>query len=224
MGAQQILLGLKGTVAFVPTLLAHTASNSGAPQAVTTSAIDTTGAKIIVVCLAPSGPNLITYGDGILSDSKSNSWTRCTTFGDSTDVVGVVYYCINPTAGSGHTFTFGDTDGRYTAISVMAFNVPVTSFTLQTGTATSTSNTVQAGSGTPVTTNSLVIAVLGSNETGVSIDSSFTIADHFAGVSSVNYALSDAYKFLSAISAQNPTWTGAGGASAKSPGMAIFAY
>lgn len=84
-------------------LVAETHASSSNGTDVTTSAIDTTGATLIVVCL---GWRL---GSGSLTDSKGNTWTALTARSvdsySTWDATQQMFYCSLPTVGSGHTFT-----------------------------------------------------------------------------------------------------------------------
>lgn len=84
--------------------------------ALTTSAIDTTGATLIVIVYAYSSTGAFPIWTN-LSDSKSNTWhydTRETGSvpsdgGGKGNRTGLgIGYCINPTVGAGHTFTTND--------------------------------------------------------------------------------------------------------------------
>src|SRR5690349_3343729 len=66
----------------------------------TTSAIDTTGADFIVVGVLYSQAHHPT-----VSDSKSNTWTAVGSAHDSSQEGVQLYFCHNPTVGSGHTFS-----------------------------------------------------------------------------------------------------------------------
>ena len=82
-------------------LVANTAKGTADTVSVTTDAIDTTGADLIVINTA----TFITSDRGVaVTDSKGNTWTPLTQY-DGSDSTTRLYYSLNPTVGTGHTFT-----------------------------------------------------------------------------------------------------------------------
>ena len=67
------------------------------------SAIDTTGANLIVVMA--SYYRTVPASD--FTDSKGNTWTALTER-ILPDIAARIFYCVNPTVGTGHTFSFAD--------------------------------------------------------------------------------------------------------------------
>jgi len=177
-------------------LIAHT-SRAGAG---TTSAIDTTGASLLIAVADDSAPVPTP------TDSKSNiSWTKLTgqsgTFGSET----AIFYCKNPTVGSGHTFTIG---GSVPALCVAAFSGADTSspFDQENG-VPETATPEQAGSITPSQNDELIIAALGGLGQGASIDSGFTLIESQPLTGGVNFASYLAYLIQGTAAAVNPSWT-----------------
>ena len=80
-------------------LIAHAIVGSSTGNNATTSAIDTTGATLLVALIVTD------TGGGTMSDSKGNTWTALTAHSGGTTVTGQLFYVSNPTVGSGHTFT-----------------------------------------------------------------------------------------------------------------------
>lgn len=188
-------------------LVAHiSAQYTGFGGGATTSNIDTTGSKLLVV--SASGFQS-TAAVGILSDSNSNTWIQLTVrpaSGGASAFQGL-WYCINPTVGSGHNFTI--TDGNYGTLEVSAFSNPGTvSFDSSVG-ANGNSSTAQPSSITPANADSLLCVGLAYQNTGptlTGIDSSFTITDTESGLGVIQGSL--AYKIQSgAGSAENPSWS-----------------
>lgn len=182
------------------TLIAHTGKVTG-PSGGTTTAIDTTGATLLFVCITIDGtPNV--------TDSKGNTWTPLTADGIFFGPSSKAYYCISPIVGSGHTFTI---PGNFSTGNVLAFAAsgPVT-FDAETHSGSGTSTTVQAGSITPARADELFLAQFcaSASATAASIDSGFTISDQQPGQGGVNYAGGLAYLISSGSGAQNPTWSG----------------
>jgi hypothetical protein len=178
-------------------LIAHTGID-GTGSGVTTSAINTTGANLLVaVCnwYASSGS---------ISDSKGNSWTLgFATSGADTQVS--IYYVYNPTVGSGHTFTWSAANGP---IMVMAWSGSASSPADQSAGQNATgSTTIQAGSITPSQNNELVIAGVGANNSTLSIDSGYTITDNESYTSGVSLGGAGAYLIQTTATATNPAWT-----------------
>jgi hypothetical protein len=98
-----------------PAVVASTyGTSSDGGNTAATSAIDTTGATLIVINLSGLA-NAAT-----VSDSKTNTWTRLSFYnqgGSGTNL----YYALNPTVGSGHTFSVGSS-AIFPALHVAAFS------------------------------------------------------------------------------------------------------
>lgn len=174
----------------------------GDPSTVTTGSVDTTGANLLVVALACSAA-----GSPTISDSKGNTWTALTL--SALTVKSQIYYTLNPTVGSGHTFTSSGSF-VYASIAAAAFSGVKTSsaFDQENG-ATASASTIATGSVTPTENNELLIAALGFNGSGTptSIDTSFTQIESQNFGSGNNYGVSLAYRVLATAGATNPTWT-----------------
>lgn len=146
----------------------------------TTSAIDTTGASLLVI-MAVAGAAIT------VSDSKGNTWTGLTSQ-TITGQTGRVYYAWNPIVGTGHTFTVSGS-GVAASFEVASFSGVQTSadpFDVQQS-ATATGAT-QAGVGsatlTPSQNDSLVI---GGQSFSAAI-SAYTAQAGFATVAQVNFS------------------------------------
>ncbi len=168
----------------------------------TSSAIDTTGANLIVIVTAQfSGGTLTTP-----TDSKGNTYTGLTARTNGS-VRNRIFYCLAPTVGSGHTFTFANS-GIFASASVQSFSGAATSsvFDVENG-ATGSLTTLATGSVTPGQDDSLVIAGVGSGNTGsASINGGFTIANQTTASGS-RYSSAGAYLIQTTATAANPTWT-----------------
>ncbi len=185
-------------------VVAHTAKAAASPAV--TSAIDTTGATLLVVASTSFNTT------GALTDSKNNTWTQLTIRTN-----GVLsckgWYCANPIVGSGHTFTLTlATD--IPSIEVIAFSGAKTSSPLdqQTG-ATGSGNTGQGGSLTPSANNCVMISMRASTfaNPAPTIDLSYTITDsNPAGTPTGAHCGAIAYLIQTTAAAKNPTWTGGG--------------
>lgn len=162
-----------------------------------TSAIDTTGANLIVLTV-PYYPLL--GGTPTVSDSKGNSWTALTLQANQGAVR--LYYCVSPIVGSGHTFTATGTD-IYATIDVLAFSgASASPYDQESGSAFDS-----PGSITPPQDGCLLVTASSNNGGTTSVDSGFTGFTHdFTPGSHMGGGI--AYLIQSAAAAVNPTWTG----------------
>lgn len=183
-------------------LVASTSAESPDGNGFTTSAIDTTGATLLVVAVPDEFVGSVT-----LTDSKGNSWS---TFDDGQEVTTRIFYAVNPTVGTGHTFTIGPSSS-FSACVVGAFSsVKTTSPFDQSNTArnTSPSTTIQPGSITPSEDNELIVSAIHWNSTAtVSINESMTIIAQTTFNGSAHWPVALAWKQQSTAAAINPTWT-----------------
>ncbi len=185
---------------FLP--VAITSAGSTDSHAVTSSAIDTTGATLIVV-------NVSTYAGAtaaVLSDSKSNTWSALTVKA-STGTRSRLFYCAHPTVGTAHTFTLS-TGSSYPTIAVAAFSGADTNpFDQESGAFTNSPvTTLQPGSLTPTDDRYLVVAGVTHTGTAATIDSGFT-ASTVDYLDSFHFAGGIAYKIQTTAAAVNPAWT-----------------
>lgn len=176
----------------------------------TTTAINSTGATVLVASISLYGPSRGLFSN--ISDSKSNTWTqRSTTTSGGTEAW--IFVAENPTVGSGHTLTVALTSGQmyYTAV-LAAFSGTTTTSTYdkQNSATTSTNTSVQPGSsGTPTVAGSLVVAAysMPDGSTGVSsTPSGFSLAAQGAYVGGT--AEGGGMWWKESSSAENPTFTG----------------
>lgn len=185
-------------------LVAHAAASSLTGTGVSTGAIDTSGASLIVIATALFATSVIP------GDSKSNTWTPLNSYLGSFGAVRL-WYCSNPTVGHGHTFAVFGVDPNYPAIAVAAFSGVVVPgpFDVQNGHFTGDTSG-QPGSITPGQNNELLItAVFARNGVPSSIDSGFTVTD-LVNFSSGGLGIGMAYLVETSATAKNPTWTGTG--------------
>ena len=181
------------------------ARGAGGGGAFTSTAIDTTGADLIVISLSTNSGG---GGAATLSDSKSNTWLVAKDNSSTGNQFNscVMYYCHAPTVGTGHTFTATGT-GFYGSICVEAWQGSVASPIDQTNANSGNLTVVQPGSITPGQNGELVIAVVGDNSGGATINSGFSISDDVPTTGSVSIGTAMAYLVQSTASAVNPTWT-----------------
>lgn len=179
----------------------------GASGGSTTTAIDTTGVDFIAISI--SWYDAVTANPTV-SDSKSNTWTALTLSSCSlADGSERLYYCKNPTVGSGHTFTVAGTS-IFAPICVQCFSGGSTAELDQQNTFDYTAGLTSAATGslTPVADDSLIITGLHTyNATSaIGINGGFTaeIQNYSAGVSQGGAI---AYLIQTTAAAANPTWS-----------------
>lgn len=126
------------------------AGTNSANAAVTTSAISTVGADLLVLC-ATNGSSA---GVAAISDSEGNTWTaltRQTTASGATQI----FYVHNPTTDASHTFTIGAATGSLGSLTVFALAGSGSSpFDQEAGSTSSTT-----GSVTPTADGELIVSV-----------------------------------------------------------------
>lgn len=201
-----ILCLLLACVAHGQIRIVDTAGAKISGSAATTRSMNTTGASLIVIMI----PQYDGVTFGTLTDSKSNTWTSLGVARVLSTVALYVYYCANPTVGSGHTFTYTKS-GSYCDIMVAALGNTVTSSPIdQTNNSFTASGTSsQAGSITPGYNNEMVlIGTVTSNVGTVSINSGYSTAVSIPFTSSVNQGGYMAFANQTAASATNPTFSG----------------
>ena len=187
------------------TLVAHTIVN-GAGATITTSAIDTTGANLIVLYYSAA-----LGGPFTASDSKSNSYTATATNSDAS-CFGGMYFIYGPTVGSGHTFSIGNGTAIVGTLGVQAYNNTVGSTVDQNnvGDNGAGATTVQPGSVTPSSNNEVLITGLCNAQAGgtpYTIDSGFTIIDQIGFVGGTSFGGGMANLIQTTAAVKNPTWT-----------------
>lgn len=185
---------------------------------VTSDAIDTTGYDLIVIGITNAGTAAATP-----TDSKGNTWTALTgqTGGG---VISRFWYCINPTVGSGHTFSTSQAFS-YPSIFVLAIaGAAAAGFDQQNGTASASATSIQPGSITPTEDNELVVALCTNDDTGntLSINGGFTIAQQNVTVAFQAEGGGLAYLIQTTATAANPTWSWGGSSEAASTVIASF--
>lgn len=188
-------------------LLSHTAKGStgaGFPSSVTTSAIDTTGADIIIVSRAD-----YSNADVGLNDSASNTWVKLIDYQPATSLVYIaVYMAVAPITSASHTFTTPiDGNGTFPSIAVAAFTgTKNTAANDQSATAsTAAASTLQPGSITPSSGSALVYGVASSASTSTTI-TGLTLLDDVAYSGSVHVSITHGYIIQNAAAAINPTF------------------
>lgn len=186
--------------------LVASTEGSGTQNANTTGSINTTGANLIVISVA--------YQAGAtpsISDSKGNTWTPLTQTSSGSTACRM-YYCFNPTVGTGHTFSNGGS-GNYSSMFVEAFQSDTGWDTVgsQNG-AAATAGDLATGSVTPPVDGCLLVTGAACNQscTPMSINNSFNKTDEINFSSGNRYGGAMAYLVQSTAGAINPTWDRSG--------------
>lgn len=186
-------------------LVANDSAQSTNSNGFTSGSIDTTGANFLIVHLSTNGTG------GSISDSKSNTWVPLTESGGGAFAArqSRLFYVENATVGSGHTFTVTGT-AIFPSIEYAAFSgvATSTSFDVENKNANNFTTTISTGSVTPSVNDELVVTGISFDDnTGVAIDSGFTISDteQLGGGVAIGGAL--AYLIQTTATAKNPTWS-----------------
>lgn len=189
----------------------------GGAAGVTTDGVDSSGANLMVVCIAD-----YYLAPGNVTDSKGNTLSLVSQH-DSNDALtsSRIYICYNPTVGAAHTVS---DDGIYASATVYYFNGSTSSpFDAETGGAHNFSvSTIQPGSITPAEDNELFVTTLGKFDgSSIAIDSGFSTPLGVSFSSGVHFGVYGSYKIQTTGGAENPTWTN-GANAANSVAMATF--
>jgi hypothetical protein len=184
-------------------LVANVGAGSSSTTDVTTGAINTTGANLVVACVINYEPDSAT-----LADSKSNTWTPRTIQSSAATEV-QLYYFAGGTVGTNHTFTATCSGTCYPVIVVAAFSgAHATPYDQENGANTGSDTSVQTGSVTPSENNELLFSCLSGNDTGsLTINSGFTITDDVPYEGGQHFTGGGAYLIQGTASAVNPTWS-----------------
>jgi hypothetical protein len=207
--------------------IADVVASSSAGNTVVTSAIDTTGANLLVV-----GVGNLAGGTGTLTDSKGNTWTALTTYATSGAGQATIYYAKNATVGSGHTFTF-TTTSTYPSIFVAAFSGANTTspFDVQNGNAGGGSCNATGSGGVTCATGNITPAV--NNEVWVSLvqftsngntasPTNGTLINSAMGGGGASFAGALSYKVQTTAATVQETWSVAGSSLTASVAIAAF--
>lgn len=189
-------------------LIANVSAAITSGVSVTSGAVNTSTANLLVF-----GLSYYTGQGCTVSDSKSNTWTGLTISATAAQQRARIWYSINPTVGTGHTFTGdGGSVTSYQSLFIQAFSLADISapFDQENG-AEATATTLQTGSVTPTSNNQIIVALLADvAAASQTIDSGFTITDQQALSGGVHYGGAMAYLLQGTAAAVNPTWSWGG--------------
>jgi hypothetical protein len=180
-------------------LVAHTATANSTSGVATTSAINTTGANLIVVWTYGK------YNTGVPSDSAHNTWTAVSSvINVASNYYLQMFYCYSPTVSSSHTFTSTGPSYGYASVAVAAFSGvsanPLDQQSQFSEASAASPYQMSPGSITPTQNNELVFLGASTVSNTMTVDASMTLLDAAAGVG----ALLTAYKVQTTAAAINP--------------------
>ncbi len=174
-------------------VLTHT-STGNAGGGSTTSAIDTTGASLLVFVISKDN-----VSDPTPSDSKGNTWLAGATSGGG-NFQNQLYYAENPVVGSGHTFTTNLTG----TIAVCAFSGAKTSSVADNNSGASGPS---PGAITPSENNCLVVSGFSGWTDSTAVDSGMTLIESFSLGGGGHYSCALAYKMQTTAAEIDPAWS-----------------
>jgi hypothetical protein len=182
--------------------------DAGTQHTITSDAIDTTGADLLVVSV--SWYNKSTPDELDVTDSKSNTWVHLTNYGSGSSSYTAIWYSVNPTVGTSHTFTFAETS-TYPSIFVEAFSGADTTapFDVENGAYSAAVTSVATGSVTPTVNGEVICAsvCMDSSFTNLSIDSSFIDPPQEEQPYSADMGGALTHLIQGTAGAVNPTWS-----------------
>jgi hypothetical protein len=190
-------------------LVASVVAGSTDAGTITTAGVDTTGANLIVCVVAFD--EMYDTSVSAVSDIKGNTWVGRTTRTVTGGVRIRTYYAVNPTVGSGHTFT-ADKYPLLPAIGCLAFSGANTSapYDVENGTTATGVTSVQPGSVTPSEDNEVIVTGVASAQaipTSAAINGGFTFELNNQGGTGVDTTLFVGYLIQTSAAAANPTWS-----------------
>lgn len=193
----------------MPSILSYS-KGTGSQSAVTT-AIDTTGATLLVCGIG--GAYETTGTTPSISDNAGNVWNwirRDTSNGYQTEFL---LYCPNPITKSGYTFSAAYPDGYLNIMLIAAYNVGsgITISTLDqhngNSVTTRTLTHFQPGSITPTTNNQLIVTIeTTGNAPNATVDSPYITLIQVP--SNLSYQSALGYYSQPTLAATNPNWVG----------------
>ncbi len=193
-------------------IIAHRADALGANGGTTGTAIDSSGANLIVLAIATDAGVTLVSGD--VSDSKGNTYTLVgATYG--TTVRTHTFYKAAPTVGSGHTFTVTKTSSFAALASIAASGAHATPLDLEDG-ANSANSPIQPTTGiTPSQANCLVTSAWGESTVGGAVTgpSGYSTPDTVDTSGGSNFGVGFAYLIQTSATFTQPQWAEVGGGS-----------
>lgn len=200
---------------------------TAAGNSVTTSAIDTTGANLLVL-----GVTYLFSDASTPTDNKSNMWHKLTAYSQGGTSFTTIWYAYNANVGAGHTFT-APSAGNYPCISVAAFSgANATAAVFEAGTdsglgkSVSSGGTCQPGAVAAASAGDLYVSIAGGYvDATLSIDTGSSgfilLAQDGSGGQDIYGGI--AYLLATNTSPVNPTWTATGSPANLCTAIAAFA-
>lgn len=186
--------------------LVNYGSGTGTTAAATSSAIDTTGANLLIAVVSGFSGEI---DESAFSDNKSNTFFVIShTIGTSSQKV---FGCFNPSVGSGHTVTY-TASASYPQVGLYSFSgVDAPNFVFSRNDSASRSS-VTVGAVEATKNNSLFFLSVssGNPHTLSSVTGGFTTLTNVGGISAQYMGLHTAYKIQSTAGTENPTATMSG--------------
>ena len=187
------------------------------PDGGTSSAINTTGADLLVMSV-PYYNNSFNLQTSHVSDSKGNTWFALTIHGSAGQAEHRFFYAKNPTVGSGHTFTINSSGSfiypspTYSAFSGADLTSP---FDVENGSSGNNSSPQSTGSITPLVAGCLIVSAeaVGNATPGAVLPFMTTDTQLFGAFG---------YLEQGAAAAINPSWAWTGGSQGQGLSVAAF--
>lgn len=202
------------------TVVNSLAQGSASGNGFTTTGLNCSGANFLAV-LSTVDP--ATYA---LTDSQSNTWLYQSGPTSYAGVYAALWYCVNPSVGSSHTFSIGGSGDTPSLVILAIAGADTTSplDQISAGDSNLFTNVIQPGSVTPGSANEIVIAGAAGiidDTTSMSVNGGFTGVS-LAQANSLHNAASLAYLIQTTATAANSTFTGsAGGLTLSSKSITI---
>lgn len=197
---------------------------------VTSAAMSTTGAKLMVVAVDAYGT-----GGGIsISDSLSNTWVAMPYYqATSSSALSKLFYCIDPIVGGSHTVTVYQSPGVlfYPTITVMAFDDTVTFDTVreagfgdqENGNYALGVTSLGSGSVLPQADGALIISTVAYNTSGPSVSGGgLAIIESASVVSGQAMAGATAIDYQVTAASIAAAWSWSGGSSTAAASIIVF--
>lgn len=206
--------GLDATAPSGITLVGRTTKFEAFTEPLTTNALNTVGANLIVIAIT----TFFNASGSSVSDSEGNTWTALTNA--SIAEAGLrLYYCASPTTDASHTFTISS--GSPVMIDVIAVSgAHASPFDDESTNGHGGGTSIQPGSITPAENGSLIVCSLNNLAGGSpSVDSGFST--NLASQETSSLWSASSYIIQESSTAINPTWSWSSTAAAACA-MAVF--
>lgn len=181
------------------TIVNHAIVAGNGAAIVTTPAIDTTGANLLVVIGGTASATL-----NPISDSKGNAWQQAEQFSNS-PISMAIEYCATPVVGSNHTFSWDSANGPLCVIALASAPSANPYDWSESAAAAS------PGGFGPSNANCMVITAMSCEQAEpYTVDTGFTILATENYVSGVSNGLAIAWQIMSSPAYFTLNWSGTG--------------